>query len=179
MGIIGFFKNVKKLIRDIKRQGVYIQMSTEELACLSDEELFHAIGVRIENKIYDEDTMEEGLAALNEYEKAIYSSNYLETEVNNGGLCQYFVNSSRATAPYVSEGLALIGAERHRKLFDDFIIQNNIDVTDLSSFVINDVKEFEEQTMRYPFDDYDDAFYEMESINSYLIPFVRENISML
>ena len=179
MGIIGFFKSVKMLIKEIKRQNVYIQMSTEELACLDDEELFQAIGVRMEKKMYDKDTMEEGFAALNEYEKAIYSTYYLEAEVNNGGLCQYFVNSSRITAPYVSEGLALIGAEQHRKAFDDFITQNNIDVTDLSSFVISNVKEFEEQTKRYPFDDFDDAFYEMESIESYLIPFVRENIFML
>lgn len=50
---------------------------------------------------------------------------------------------------------------------------------DLSSFIIKNVKEFEEQTMRYPFDEYDDAFYQMESIESYLIPFARENISML
>lgn len=179
MGIINFFKNVKKEINNIKRQNAYIQMNTEEMAGLNDEELFQAVGVRIESKIHKKYTMEEGLTTLNEYEKAFYSTYYLETEVNNGGLCQYFVNSSRATAPYVSEGLTLIGAERHRKAFDDFVKHNNIDVTDLSSFIIKDVKEFEEQEKRYPFDEYDHAFYEMESIESYLIPFVRENLSML
>ncbi|KAA6456923.1 DUF4375 domain-containing protein [Acidobacteria bacterium AB60] len=36
----------------------------------------------------------------------------LEAEVNNGGLSQYFFNSSRFTAPFVIEALVTIGAHR-------------------------------------------------------------------
>ena len=42
----------------------------------------------------------------------------LETEVNNGGLCQFFVNSSRIVAPFVSEYMAIVGAF---ELYLDFI----------------------------------------------------------
>ncbi len=36
-------------------------------------------------------------------------------EVNNGGLCQFFVNSSREFAPDLSAALDAIGALEHKK----------------------------------------------------------------
>jgi prepilin signal peptidase PulO-like enzyme (type II secretory pathway) len=39
-----------------------------------------------------------------------YSLYMFEMEVNNGGLCQFFVNSSRECAPFISEALEAIGA---------------------------------------------------------------------
>lgn len=36
----------------------------------------------------------------------------LESEVNNGGFCQYFVNDSRETAAFVADALEIIGAPR-------------------------------------------------------------------
>ena len=58
-------------------------------------------------------------------------------------------------------------------LFDGFIARNNIDLTDLSSFKIEDVEEFEERMERYPFDEYDDAFYDFEPLQVYLEKFAR------
>ena len=41
------------------------------------------------------DAWEEGVNSLNSSQKLFYCVNWLETEVNNGGLCQFFVNSRR------------------------------------------------------------------------------------
>ena len=72
--------------------------------------------------------------------------------------------------------MGIIGAADHKKLFDDFISGNNIDLNDLSYFDMEDVEEFEEQNQRYPFAEYDNAFYNMEPLETFLKAFIRENI---
>ena len=160
-----------------KKDAVYLQMSVDELRALSDEELFYAIMVRTERKVDGFEDWEEGVNSLNFQQKVFYSVNWLEIEVNNGGLCQFFVNSSRMVAPLVSEYMAVIGADEHKRLYDDFVQQNGIDLCELSSFDVDDLEEFAEQYDRYPFDDYDDAFYEAEPLETYLTKYARENLN--
>lgn len=96
------------------------------------------------------------------------------------GITNFFRKMKERLAGLKREGeYTLMKTDAHRELFDHFISQNNIAVRDLYSFIIKDVKEFEEQTMRYAFDEYDDAFYKMEPIESYLLPFVRANLARL
>lgn len=97
-------------------------------------------------------------------------------EVNNGGLCQFFVNSSRMLAPLVSEYMGIIGATEHKALFDSFVEKYQIDLSDLSSFRCETVEAFQAQYKRYPFDEYDHVFYELEPLQTYLIAFVKEHI---
>ena len=151
-------------------------MSIEDLASLSDHELFDAVLSRTGHKVDSFDEWEVGVNSLNNSQKIFYSINWLEVEVNNGGLCQFFVNSSRMVAPYISEYLSIIGANDHKELFDRFIADNNIDLSNLSSFDIDDFDEYDKQAKRYPFDDYDDAFYEMKPLEEYLKKFAREHL---
>ena len=160
-----------------KNDAEYLRMSVDELRALSDEELFYAVMVRTERKVDGFENWEEGVNSLNFHQKVFYSVNWLEIEVNNGGLCQFFVNSSRMVAPLVSEYMAVIGADEHKRLYDDFVQQNGIDLCDLSSFDVDDLEEFAEQYDRYPFDDYDDAFYEAEPLETYLTKYARENLN--
>ena len=160
-----------------KKDAEYLRMSVDELRALSDEELFYAVMVRTERKVDGFENWEEGVNSLNFHQKVFYSVNWLEIEVNNGGLCQFFVNSSRMVAPFVSEYMAVIGADEHKRLYDDFVRQNGIDLCELSSFDVDDLEEFAEQYDRYPFDDYDDAFYEAEPLETYLTKYARENLN--
>lgn len=172
-----FQKELRKSIKEAREaQKRYPGMTTEELSALSDDELFEAATVRTENKVGSFEEWEDGVNALNPSQKIFYSVSWLETEVNNGGLCQFFVNSSRMVAPLVSEYMGIIGAADHKKLFDDFISGNNIDLNDLSYFDMEDVEEFEEQNQRYPFAEYDNAFYNTEPLETFLKAFIRENI---
>lgn len=172
-----FKKELKKSIAEAQREeALYLQMSLDNLSALSDDELFRAAVARTEHRVDGFDNWKDGVNSLNPSQKIFYSVNWLEIEVNNGGLCQFFVNSSRMVAPYVSEYMGIIGADDHKRLFDTFIAENNIDLTDLSSFDIDDVDEFEEQNERYPFDEYDNTFYEMKPLESYLVKYVRENL---
>ncbi len=176
--IFQFKKELKRSIEEAKEnEKRYLEMSTDELSVLSDDELFEAVTARTESKVDGFDEWEDGLNSLNPSQKIFYSVNWLEIEVNNGGLCQFFVNSSRMVAPLVSEYMDIIGAAQHKKLYDDFVNKNGIDLTELSFFDVDKVEEFEEKTEKYPFDEYDDAFYDIEPLETYLKKFIRENLN--
>ena len=159
-----------------EQQSAYRKMSCEEFAALPDEELFSAAVSRTEVIMEQYEEVAEGFTAMNPHQKVLYTVNYLEMEVNNGGLCQFFVNSGRVLAPYISEYLEIIGAEEHKQLFDGFITKCGIDLNDLSSFVITRAQDFEKQTMRYPFDEYDSKFYELPSLEESLTAYVRAHL---
>ena len=185
---MGFFKTLKTIFRLMKdapkimeqmeqQRAEYITLPTDQLAALPDEELFSAAQTRIDAIMDTHDEILEGFSLLSDPQKVFFALNYLEMEVNNGGLCQFFVNSSRVLAPYISEYLGIIGATEHKQLFDGFIQKNNIDLSDLSSFKIRHVREFAAQAERYPFDEYDDAFYTLPSLEDSLTAYVKANIS--
>ncbi len=159
-----------------KNDKVYLAMSTDELYALTDNELFYAVMVKTEQKVDSFESWKEGVDALNPSQKIFYSLNWLEVEVNNGGLCQFFVNSSRMVAPFISEYMAIVGAFEHQKLFDDFISSSGIDFSDLTFFDIEDLGEFEDKYEAYPFDDYDNEFYDMEPLETYLTKFAKEHL---
>ena len=164
----GFFKALfalKRSIKEAKRnEKRYLELSSEKLGALNDSDLFNAVLSRTEAKVDKYDDIADGVRSLSGAERVFYVTSYYETEVNNGGLCQFFVNSSREVAPLISECLKAIGADEHKKLYDSFISDNGIDVNDLSSFIIDDAAEFEAQTERYPFEDFDNVFYKLDPI---------------
>ncbi len=170
-GIVGTVKEIEK------RNNDYISMTSAELEALTDEDLFDAAWARTCAKVYNYENLLDGINSLTGAEKTFYIAEYYEMEVNNGGLCQFFVNSSREVAPYLDECLSETGAEEHKALFNSFITENKINIYDLSSFIIDDTAEYEYQTERYPFDDFDNAFYELTPIQEYLIPYIRNHIS--
>ncbi len=150
--------------------------NVNDLNNLQDDALFDEVLRRTEEKVDSFNDFIEGVKALPHAAQVFYVTTLYEAEVNNGGLCQFFVNSSRFFAPVLADYLDEIGAEEHKALFEAFIRDNGIDVDDLSSFVIDDLDEFEEQTERYPFDDFDDAFYAMEPIEKLILPYLRAHI---
>lgn len=174
---MGILKTIFRLAKDIRQSGKrceeYKQMTDSQLLALDDDALFEAVWDVLS---YDIDELND---IANECQKVFYTLSYFEMEINNGGLCQFFVNSSREWAPYVSESLKMIGDDKIKKAFDDFIFRNNIDVNDLSSFVIENLSEFEVQNKRYDFDSFDDYFYENSELHQLLIDYARNNIDKL
>lgn len=185
---MGFFNTLKQAFAlsksfkaDLKaqaeREAAYLKMSSDELSALADDELCNAVWARAESIVSSEKSLPDGLNALNEQQRIFYAVNYLEMEVNNGGLCQFFVNSSRIVAPVVSEYMGILGATEHQKLYDTFIARHRIDVNDLSSFDCRTVDAFQAQYERYPFEEYDNAFYELPPLQNHCVPYIREHIT--
>lgn len=175
MGLFGFIKSVRN---EMKKLDTYKKMTVEELKELSDDDLRSALSERL---IAEEDRnaweVRECLSEFKGAKKVYYIVNYFDMEVQNGGLCQFFVNSSRDVAPYIIECLKIIGADSYKNLLSEFVEKHNINLNDLDSFMIEDVAEYEAQTERYPFDDFDDKYYELyenEPLEELLIVYVKD-----
>lgn len=176
MGFWGYLKQVKSALAEARKM---IKMTPKELLLLDDETLCNVLKIRLSWEIRWKKSRENYAEAHHGAKRDFYVVRQYDEEMNNGGLCQYFVNSSRLATPYLQSSLNEIGAFQYAKLFSDFLTENNIDVNNLDSFKIKELSEFQEQNKRYPFDDYDDAFYalyETEPLINYLMVYVRQHI---
>ena len=114
----------------------------------------------------------------NEYTKeqlVVISLTAYDSEINNGGLCQFFSNSSRVFAPMISNSLEQIKATKHKELFDKFVKDNKINLKKLDSFETDNVDEFIDQYDEYPFDEFDSEYYQLESMTNLLIKYAKDH----
>lgn len=175
---MGIIKLIRAIHDERKKFREYCQMTIGDLAQLSNIELTEALSARM---LYEEGEMEvnECLTEFQGAKRIFYVVNYFDMEIQNGGLCQFFVNSSREVAPYVLNCLSMINAVSYKELLEKFVTENSISLENLDSFIIYDVDEFEEQLGSYPFDEFDDAYYELYEDNpleELLIKYARKHI---
>lgn len=157
----------------------YLNMSAAELAELSDSKLCEVLWFRTDYKVESFEDSLAGFESLNHYEKVLYTVEYFDMEYLNGGLCQFFVNSSRVVAPYVSEALRTIGADKHAEMYDSFISDNRIDLTDLSEFDTDSIDKYSVLSQKYPFDDFDDAFIKLGLLRPYLEEYIKRKLKRI
>ena len=172
MGLFSVFKEIKQ---ERKKYKQYLLMNKEEMSALDDDELMQVLIARI--SLY-ESYLDIGgcLESFKGAKRIFYIVNYFDREVQNGGLCQFFVNSSREIAPYLMDTLNTIGADKYIAILNQFITEHHIDLNDLSSFEIRKVSEYEAQFARYPFDDFDDAYYDLyeeEALDDLLLAYSK------
>ena len=127
------------------------------------------------DKAYNPEIKDDDISQLDENEKIFYVLYYFNAEWQNGGLCQFFVNSSKRYAPLISEYLEIVGALEHKKMYDNFIKDNNINVYDLSFFTHDESTEYQDLCNAYPFDEFDDAFYDLGELDDFLEAFMKAN----
>lgn len=149
----------------------------EELLTLSDEDLFETVEMQNYDIIDDAEDVDEQLKLLSGARKTVYILSMFDAEIQNGGLCQFYANSSSAVAPFVSEALKCVGAQEHLKLFEEFNKNNNIDVCDLESFKVRSIRGFKKQTKRFDFDAFDDSYYDLPALQDKSIAYIKNNIS--
>ncbi|MBQ8768135.1 MAG: DUF4375 domain-containing protein [Oscillospiraceae bacterium] len=149
----------------------------EDLLVLSDDDLFETIYMQnmdIAGEAEDEDKEIEQFTGAR---RTVYILGLYDAEIQNGGLCQFFVNSSRAVAPYVREALQEVDAKEHLQLFEAFITSNGIDVSNLESFKVFSIRGFKKQTKRYDFDAFDDQYYELPALQDKVVEFIKSHIN--
>ncbi len=100
-------------------------------------------------------------ATLPESAQAMYIAAILDMEVQNGGLCQFFVNCGSAYAARTADSLHTIGLEPISILYESFLSNHQIDPTDLDSFQSATEETFAAQYERYPFGDFDGAYMDL------------------
>ncbi len=179
MGLFDRLKQAKALRAALREEAAFqaraLQMTPAELEMLGDAELLSAVVDRADAAADRHPETDR----LDTVQGIIHTLTVFDREVRNGGLCQFFVNSSRDLAPRVSPALSAIGADTYRHIYDAFIRRHHIDLTDLTSFIIEDLSEYERQIGRYPFDDFDDAYYRAslaEPLENFLLRYARANL---
>ena len=126
------------------------------------------------DKAYNEVIQDDDLELLTHKEQVFFVLSIYDMEINNGGLCQFFVNSSRAYAKLVIPSLKELGALEHLKLYQDFIQVNKVDLDNLEIFDMDDLEEFAEKNRLYPFDEFDDNYYNLKPLCDYLEEFMNK-----
>lgn len=149
------------------------QLHGEDLLTLSDDDLFETIYFQ---NIDIAETEDKELEQFTGARKTVYVLGLFDSEIQNGGLCQFFVNSSRIVAPYIIESLRYVGADEHLTLFEEFITTNNIDVSDLESFKVFSKRGYIKQTKRFDFDSFDNKYYELPALQEKLVTYIKNNI---
>lgn len=151
-------------------------MHGEELLALDDDELWETIWLQnldIAETAEDENTE---LQAFSGPRRVVYILSTFDAEIQNGGLCQFFVNSSREVAPFVCESLSVVGATEHCALLQAFVTENGIDLSDLSSFMVTSRRGYIKQTKRFDFDSFDQRYYELPPLQECATAYIRANI---
>jgi len=144
---------------------------------LTDDRLYEKIYFRNLDFVESFEDEETALSNMSTERKTVYILSIFDMEIQNGGLCQFFVNSSRSLAPYVEECLETVNAGEHKKLFSEFVADNQIDLEHLESFQCNDFDEYIAQTKRYDFDAFDEAYIECAPLQDAIVSYIRTNIS--
>lgn len=184
---------LKKLISILKVAGVALLSVTtallsscsigsesihgQELLKLTDDELFETVYFQNIDLVMSYPDESQALSQISPEQRTFYILSIYDMEIQNGGLCQFFVNSSRSLAPFVDECLETVGAEEHRKLLAEFVADNDIDLNNLESFDTPDIEDYILQTQRYDFDSFDNAYYELTALRDYLVEYVKNNIT--
>lgn len=100
---MGFFSTILYNIKNMKKAKKIREMGKENLLALEDEDFYEAMICLCDDAVYDIKA-----AGLTKEQILAYSLYMFEMEVNNGGLCQFFVNSSSDCAPFISEAFGMI-----------------------------------------------------------------------
>lgn len=183
MGLFSSIKNMFSLMSEIKnmkemtpeeRERI-LSMSTEELSNLSDEDLLEAIDLRVDSKLLDSENVLDVFASLNEIQKAFaYVQSYDGDMVIS--IAYFFKGMNKVLAPYMSRALETLGAYDHKRLFDNFVRENGINLYDLSEFAVDGERQEKKLRKRYPIEQYDEEFSQLKNLDEYLVEYIRMNI---
>ena len=112
------------------------------------------------------------LSEMTDAQRTVYAIYWYESEIMNGGILQFFDNSSGECAPFVSEALSTVGAEKHKALFDAFIADNGINTDNVNT------DEIDEDIS----DDFDEKFYDLEieeTLEALLAAYIKANADII
>ena len=148
-----------------------------ELLKLTDDQLYEKVYLQMIDLVESYPEEETALSQISQECRIVYILSIYDMEIQNGGLCQFFVNSSRSLAPFVDECLAAVEAQEHKNLLSAFVTDNNIDLTHLESFEIQNTNDYMAQTKRFDFDSFDKAYIELTPLQNNIVSYIKANIS--
>ncbi len=165
----GFLKN------RINEYNSKAELRGADLLSLTDNELFEAVSLQNFNIVSG--VKDNELEVLSDARKVVFVLEAFDNEIQNGGLYQFFANRYNYPIADVSNFLDVIRAYEHKKLFDDFIISNSIDLADMSCFKAKNVKEYLKKCDKFDYDKFDNAYYDLSPLREIIVKYIRDNIA--
>lgn len=167
-----------RLFERLNKEKKYLDMTSDELKQLDNEELRDALSARM---MKEAGRMQVGqcLEHFNGSKRVFYIVSLYEAEVSTDGLCRFLVGPGRSASGYILGALKDIHATRHADLLRKFTSENGIDLHDLGDLRIDNSWQYEEMKSKYPFEQFDEQFnklYDRESINTRLMQYARNHI---
>lgn len=145
----------------------HASMEVEDMLKLPDDEMIVALMMQLGGEDFEN---------LNESQKVVYTAAALEMEVLNGGMVQFLSNEGRNAAYYVCEALEKIGATEHLELLQQELTENEVDLSDLSAFVTDDLEEFSKLYDRYDFDAFDSTYESLPSMAKLIRNYLQAHV---
>ena len=116
----------------------------------------------------------------NEKQKAVVAVINFDMEIQNGGLAQYLINEDDEYIANILDYLRVVGAEDQANLLETFMAENDIEFKSVETNSIEESIEFEKSK---PFDEFNDAYIDMENtdwdgtnLTISVITFIQDNI---
>lgn len=91
----------------------------------------------------------------------LFIASVLDMEIQNGGLCQFFVNYGPAYAKRAEESLRAVGFEKIADAYKRFVAEQGIDLTALHEFRAETAEQFSALYGLYPYDAFDDEYMKL------------------
>jgi hypothetical protein len=162
-------------IAAFNKRKIYTRLTPAIIARLPDSELEQAIVDFVEHKIGARGDEVSIVRRLPAGIRALYSTWWVEAEVNNGGFNQYFWNSSGRLADDAAAGFKLFGTAKLAKLMERAIAIHHADESRMASFKNRGtIEAFSESYKSNPLKELDGEFYTLaKNLSSIRIRFIR------
>lgn len=147
--------------------------SSEDYASLGAEEFCNELWLQIDQNV--EDSTVEALDVLSSEERTFYILSDFNFHFQCGGLATYLYNTQGVYASQVGEQLKSLELDEMAKIYDDFFVENDVDLSDF----LNDELDYEALSEKYPLDAFDEEFYacyEKTDLNEILADYGRKHI---
>jgi hypothetical protein len=170
---------IEKSVDEFNNRKIYKKLTPEIITTIPDDKLEQAIMDNIDTYFENgEHYTLDKISKLTKGQQAVFSTWWLEAEVNNGGFNQFYFNSSGQYAEMAEIGFKTIGAEKFSELT---LRANNIFTENkerLEEFDDGTMESFSESYKDNPLNDLDTEFYKLydsENISDLRIKYIREN----
>jgi|SRR5215475_4482502 len=112
-------------------------------------------------------------------QRSLYTTWWVEAEVNNGGFNQFYFNSSGQYSLMAVEGFRLFGATKHMQLMERANATYLSNVKNLERFNDGTLESFSESYKNNPLNELDDLFYKLEqeeNLSQLRIRYIRSHV---
>lgn len=170
---------IESSVDEFNNRKIYEILTRKILETIPDDKLEQAIMDNIDTNFQDgEQYTLDKISKLTKGQQAVFSTWWLEAEVNNGGFNQFYFNSSGQYAEMAETGFMTIGTEKFSELTKRANKIYSKNKERIEEFDDGTMESFSESYKDNALNDLDTEFYDLydsEKIGELRIKYIKEN----